>query len=384
MLGRYYAGPKSEPEMRLSDRGIAALVPPERGQKLYSDDTLRGFGIRVSQGGTKTFVLTIGAKRRRVTIGTYPVLSLAQARERAKTLLARRQLGLEKPPSPKFNAVHEEFLAKREQQLRATSYRKDLHRLRLFKELGGKHMAEITPEEVQSIIDNISAPSTRHEALIRFTLLIRFAIKRRYIESWPLDALEGKKERTSRDRVLSNEELERVLLTARMWRLAGSHFGTIIELLVLTGQRRHQIGSLERAHTDFDNSVITWPAEFMKAGRRHTIPISDRVRAILEPRRVNGLYFPNKHGGPFSFSGLYDRSFRVDCGFSDWTLHDLRRTFATRWQEIGVNMITIEKVLSHSTITGGLVGVYQRHAYMNEMRAAFAEWESHLAPLMKG
>jgi integrase len=368
--------------MRLTDRTIAALPSPERGQKLYTDDALPGFGVRVGKG--RTFVLTVGTDRRRITIGRYipGVFGLAQARQKAKTILAQRHLGLEKPASPRFEQVHEEFLTARESKLRAASYRKDMYRLRAFASLARKRIAEITPEEVQEIIDSFAAPSMRHEVLVRFTLLMRFAEKHRYVQNWPLDILEGHRKRIARERVLTDEELRTVLHTARMWRLGGHHFGTIVELLIYTGQRRQQIGSLDRSYVDFEEGTIAWPPELMKAGRRHTIPMGQMVREVLEPLRANGLYFPNKYGEPFTFAGAYDRAFRADCGFSDWVLHDLRRTMATRWQEMDIDITTTEKMLSHSAITGGLVGVYQKATYLKQMRAAVQRWELYVQALL--
>ena len=77
--------------MRFSDMTIQKLPPPERGQKFYPDDILSGFGVRVSQGGAKTFLLIVGKERQYITIGRYPIVSLAQAREKARTILAERQ-----------------------------------------------------------------------------------------------------------------------------------------------------------------------------------------------------------------------------------------------------------------------------------------------------
>ena len=118
----------------------------------------------------------------------------------------------------------------------------------------------------------------------------------------------------------------------------------------------------------------------MKTGKRHTIPMGDAAKALL-PKR-SGLLFPNKFGQPFTFASNCDRAFRNDCGFGDWVLHDLRRTLATRWQEMGIEIATTEKMLSHSAITGGLVGVYQRHSYLDEMRAAVQKWEEYLQALL--
>lgn len=368
--------------MHFTDRTIAAIAPPAAGQKLYADDAIPGFGVRVSQGGSKTFVLTVGSERRRITIGRYPIVSLAQARNRAKTILARRQLGLDKPLSPRFEDVREEFLANREGKVRSSSYRKDVHRLKVFDSLAKKRIADITPDDVQGLLDSTRAPSTRHEALIRFALLMRFAIKRRYVAHWPLDILEAPYERIARERVLTPRELRTVLSTAEVWRLGGHHFGAIVELLIYTGQRRHQIGGLDRSMVDFENETIIWPAELMKVGRKHMIPMGAAVRALLGPRRVNALYFPNKYGDPFTFASCYDRAFRADCGFDDWVLHDLRRTMATYWQEMGIEIATTEKMLSHSAITGGLVGVYQRSSFLSQMRNAVQKWEGYLQALL--
>ena len=84
--------------MKFTDRTIAVLPLSERGQKLYADDALAGFGLRVGTN-SKTFVLTLGAERQRITIGRYlpAVFGLAQARVKAKMILAQRQLGLDQP-----------------------------------------------------------------------------------------------------------------------------------------------------------------------------------------------------------------------------------------------------------------------------------------------
>src|SRR5262245_17973793 len=81
------------PDMRFSDASLRALPTPVCGQKLYTDDSLPGFGLRVSTK-TKTFVLTYGAERTRVSLGRYPLMSLADARRKAQTILRDRELGV--------------------------------------------------------------------------------------------------------------------------------------------------------------------------------------------------------------------------------------------------------------------------------------------------
>ena len=368
--------------MRLTDRTIAALPIPTDGQKLYSDDSIPGFGVRVGKE-TKTFVLTTGFDRRRTTLGRYPIVSLAQARGKAKTLLAKRQLGMDYDLTPYFGEACEKYLASRESKVRPSTARHDAMALGRFKPLSRKRVADITPEAVQDIINRIRAPTSRAEAAQRYCNFIRHLIRRGDIAHWPVERLDGRMKPVYRDRVLDRDELATVLRVARRWQgrghIYGTH-GTIVELLILTGQRRQQFGSLERHHVDFENDTITWPSELMKTGKRHAIPFGAMARKLLE-RRPSGLMFANGFGKPYSFPGTTDRAFRADCGFNGWTLHDLRRTMATYWQQLGIEIATTEKMLSHTAITGGLVGLYQRHSYLEEMRLAVSLWESYIRDL---
>src|SRR5882757_9735361 len=103
--------------MRLTDLAIRSLKVPERGQRTYIDDTLPGFGVRVGQRGAKTFVLVMGANRQRVTIGDVGVVKLADARTKARTLLAEKQLGIHQTASsPTFQKALDDFLEASEQR----------------------------------------------------------------------------------------------------------------------------------------------------------------------------------------------------------------------------------------------------------------------------
>jgi integrase len=119
----------------------------------------------------------------------------------------------------------------------------------------------------------------------------------------------------------------------------------------------------------------------MKSKRRHTIPLSGTVQVLLEQLSGSDLYFPNKHGDPFTFASNLDRQFKKECGVGGWVLHDLRRSLATCWQAMGVPLEVTERMLDHSRITGGLVGIYQRHNYLVELRAAVEKWEKWLETL---
>jgi integrase len=321
----------------------------------------------------------MGAERQRITIGRYPIVSLAQARERAKTLLAEKQLGITHTKSPNFRDVVEEFTASRADR-RPNTIRKDAYYSRKF--TLKKPIANITPSEAEKAVQAIDAPVSRFQGRIWLRCVFRFAEGRGYIDKSPLVPIRGSQKHESRDRVLTKDELTEVLRVARHWAETRQPMGTMIELLVFTGQRRQQIATLTGAMLDFDAKTITWPPECMKNARRHAIPMSERVNALLQHRAGSGLLFPSMTGRPFSaWSGPFTR-FRNDCGFDDWTLHDLRRTMATCWQEMGIDIATTEKMLSHSAITGGLVGIYQRSSYLAQMREAVQMWENYLHTLL--
>ncbi len=97
--------------MGLSDLSIRALPVPERGQKIHWD-TMPGFGIRISQGGTRTFVLVHGERRQFITIGRYPIITLAQARTKAREILAKKTLGIDRPQSAEFEEAMNLFITK--------------------------------------------------------------------------------------------------------------------------------------------------------------------------------------------------------------------------------------------------------------------------------
>jgi Arm domain-containing DNA-binding protein len=126
--------------MKLTDMTLQKLPKPERGAKLYSDDTLPSFGVKVTQGGAKSFVLTLGRERQRITLGRYQpgVFGLAQARERAKDILAARRMGVAPKPSPTFEVVREEYLGRRDSEVRRLTRQADGYLFKLFDALAHK------------------------------------------------------------------------------------------------------------------------------------------------------------------------------------------------------------------------------------------------------
>jgi integrase len=150
-------------------------------------------------------------------------------------------------------------------------------------------------------------------------------------------------------------------------------------LLILTGQRRGEVAGMR--WDEIAGDIWTLPKERTKNGKAHSVPVSRQAAAIVAA---------SPHIGDFVFSinaaspvvGFVNPKRRIDtlAGFADWRLHDLRRTAASGMARLGVNLPVIERILNHvSGSFAGIVGVYQRHEFADEKRAALQLWADHVA-----
>jgi integrase len=371
--------------MKLTDIVLRNLRTPERGQTTYHDDTLRGFGVRVSQGGTKTFIVVHGVNRERTTLGRYPVITLSEARVKAKHLLAERTLGKERQQRSPFDEALELFITthcrpKNKPRTAAETARLlNRHSLPPFRRMS---LSDLSTTAVTKITDGLaSTPSLANHAFTAARTYFRWAVKRRLIERSPLDGLGLPNKTVSRERVLTDEELACILAAART---LGS-FGKIVQLLMLTGQRVNQIVSLRVDHIDQEAKTIRWSGDLMKGNRPHRIPLGEMAAVILGTLPKEGLVFSAK-GKETPFNGFSTSKGKLDrlCKIEPWTLHDLRRTLATGMAKSGIPPHIVERLLDHRSGTiSGVAAIYNRHAYIDEMRAALATWEKHIDSLTK-
>ena len=181
----------------------------------------------------------------------------------------------------------------------------------------------------------------------------------------------------SRERVLSKDEL--ACLYAG---LAEDPFSEIVRLLVLTGQRRNEIGGLRWNEIDLSRNLIVLGPERSKNNRQHELPMSTQIRAILErqPKRNEWVWGRRWTSWSDAKASLDHRL----NGMAEWRLHDLRRTTATMMAENGVLPHIIEAILNHvSGHKSGVAGIYNRARYEGEMRAALQQWADHVDTLSR-
>ena len=200
-------------------------------------------------------------------------------------------------------------------------------------------------------------------------------------------------EEKSRDRILDDDELKLV------WQAAEgdvSPFGPLIKILILTGQRLNEVGEMRWDELDFQKKVWTLSGERVKNGERHEVPLSEAAVEILTalPRIKSTRGYVFTTGRDAAVSGYSRAKTRLDATVAaalpegskppeHWTFHDLRRTMASGMARLGIALPVIEKILNHTSGTfRGIVGVYQRHSYADEKRAALDRWAAHVGAVV--
>lgn len=372
--------------MKLTDLSVKHLKTPAKGRATYTDDVLPGFGVRVSSSGIKSFVLVMGRSRKRVTLGRYPTISVQEARARAKELLAVRILGKDDVPPMKFEEAIPIFMGARYGDKyikpRTSTETERVLRRHFLPPFRHMQLSAIKPHEVARIVDRLhKTPSLAHHAFGAIRLFFRWAEGRQYVLRSPCVHLQAPRGSRPRERVLSRMEVKAVLRAARA---SDATYPTIVELLLLTGQRRGEIANLRAEWIDWEARTITLPGAVTKNKRVHVLPFGPRAEELLKRGKTKGYLFPGRGTDtPFDGWSKCKPKFDRDCPLPHWVLHDLRRTFATNMAMLGVPVHVTEKLLNHVSGTfGGIVAVYQRHSYRDEMRVAMDKWEAAVAAMM--
>jgi integrase len=219
-------------------------------------------------------------------------------------------------------------------------------------------------------IETNSGPGARNRVRSSLSAFFAFAIREGLVDVNPVTGTGKADEGPSRDRALSQAELTALL---KALDADAGPFADIVRMLVLTGQRREEIGALRWSEVDFERGLIVLSAERTKNKRLHELPMSTQVRAILERQsRKNDFVFGRRWTSWSRHRAILGRRLN---GMPAWRLHDLRRTAATMMAEIGVLPHIVEAVLNHiSGHKGGIAGVYNRARYADEMRAALQKY----------
>ena len=364
--------------MRLTDLAIRALAPPPSGQKTYFDDALAGFGVRVSQGGTKSFVVMYGESRRLKTVGRYPESSLKAARVAAKEFLAK-----DKPDPSRLTIADavEAYLAHAARRNRPRTVA-DYQRL-LRRYLPSGRLAGLSRSGLLTILNGLThVPAEQYHANTAVSVFLNWCVATGRLESNPLQGVRGSGSIRKRERILTTAELKAVLTHALGYAYP---LGQIVALCITTGQRSHaEVGTLQ--WDQIEAETIYLPPSITKNGREHLFPIGTLTAEIVAtvPKLHDQKLFPGRSEGFWNGWSKAKAAFDEGLdGVAPYALHDLRRTFASVHAQLGTPIHVLEKVLNHiSGSFAGVAGIYNRYTYFEEMKAAAGVYEGYLRELL--
>jgi integrase len=373
-----------------------------QGGEWIWDGSVKGFGARRQRDGVFYYLrYRLGGAQRMKSIGRHgSPWTPDTARRQATTALGKVAAGVDPfAEAPQARAVETfgkeagRYLERKRETMKPRSLEEvERHLTNHAGPLAKLRLAEIDRRTIAlrlAEIEEASGPVARNRVRSTLSAFFAWAITEGFIETNPVSGTAKADEGGSRERVLTESEL------AEVWAaLEDDQFGDIVRLLILTAQRREEIGGLRWSEVDFERGVIALPPARTKNKRLHELPLSSAARAILErqPRRKGrALIFGH---GPGPFSGWSDCKARLDerllerrqavdpkaKPLPDWRIHDLRRTTATILAEkLAVLPHVIEAILNHvSGHRAGVAGIYNRATYAKEMREALEQWAHHV------
>ncbi|MGC2303514.1 tyrosine-type recombinase/integrase [Candidatus Binatus sp.] len=336
---------------------------PQTGQKFIRDDGLRGFGLRVTAGGVKSFILEarIKGRVRRMTLGQYPDLSVLAARTQA--LADRTAIAHGEDPAEARKQQHRELTfgdltaawLERHAKAHRKTWERDKRRLEVhFVRWQTRRLSDVSREEVgreQHKIAQRHGQVASNRAMTLLRAVFNWGISEGIVTGRnPAIGLTFYHEQ-KRERFLSPDELQRVnegLMAETDWR-----WRAYFPLLLLLGLRKNELLSARWVDVDLDQRTITIPDT--KAGRSHLLPLPGPAIAMLEelPSRDKSEWlFPSfgKSGHIVEVKGAWTR-IRDRAKVADVTVHDLRRTLGSWLAASGHSLPLIGKALNHSNVT---------------------------------
>lgn len=401
--------------MKLKAATVETMQATDRRQEI-PDDLCTGLYLVVQPTGKKSWQVRYrhGGVHRRMTLASFPTLSLAAARVRAREVMAAASEGrdpaeevkAEKAPKPKpeddrdtVAAVIDLFLRRHASRNRRADDVAAMFRRDVLPKWGTRRIQEVTRRDAVELLDAIvdrGSPITANRVRAHLNTLFNWAKGRDIVGANPLDGVKPPAPEKARDRVLSDDE---VRLFWRACEALGQPFGPLFKLLLLTGQRRGEVG--EMVEREVVGDIWTIPAARSKNGDEHAVPLSAVARDVLDGvHRIGGragYVFTTSGEAPVSgFTRASDRLrakmaaiASADAGepveIAPFTLHDLRRTAATGMAGLGFPPHVVEAVLNHRSGTRrGVAGVYNRFNYAVEKRAALEAWGRFVVSLVEG
>jgi integrase len=355
--------------------------------------SLPSFGLVVTERGAKSFVTQYrhNGRSRRFTIGAANSIDLDAARKRARSVLGQVAQGQDPVTEKKqtanagrntLRAICEAYLAREGKNLRSADNRRSALERLVYPKLGDRQIDAIGRRDIVQLLDWIEderGPDAANSTLAFIRAIFNWHATRDDDFVSPIVKGMARQTNGARERVLSDDELRAVWLAADK---LDPPWGQYVRFLLLTACRRNE--AAQATWSEIKGDLWTIPAERYKSDHDTTLPLSKAAMKVLgELPRISGSGFVFTSSGRVAIGGFTQFKLKLDLasGVKDWRIHDLRRSARSLLSRAGVHPDTAERCLGHAI--PGIRAVYDRHKYLDEMRAAFEALANQLKTITK-
>jgi integrase len=373
----------------LTARSIETAKPLAVRQEI-PDGGCRGLHLVVQPSGQRSWAIRfrIEGRTAKHTLGSWPAISLAQARRLAAAAMAQVAQGTDprdekrkakadaaergRDTVARLAALFLEQHARRKTRPNSWQQAEGLFRREILPAWGNRPITDIRKRDTVSLVEAVAVtrPVMANRLLTCLSRFFRWCANRDVIAGSPCVGVERPTPEPVRDRCLSDDEVR------AFWAATGSlpaHIGDVFRLLLLSGARAREIGNLRWTELNFADQIWTLPAARNKAKVDLERPLGPLAWEILaaQPRAPSEFVFSRCRGLNHMKVRL-DQVMRVE----GWRIHDLRRTARSLLSRGHVRSDTAELCLGH--LLAGMRKVYDRHSYVDEKRAAYAVLEREI------
>jgi integrase len=390
--------------MRVNLTGVFVEAAKAAGnsQADYWDARLPGFCLRVAPSGRKTWAVMYRhhGVQRRLALGTYPILGLADGRKLARDTLREVQSGNDpaelkrqatdgarreraERESRSFAALAERFIEKHAKARNRTwrGAERTIQR-ELLPRWGKLAAGEVTRRNVIEVVESVAERGSgimanRLKALVSKIFNFALSEKDPVVSVNPAYGVKNPTPERQRDRVLSEPEIRALWLALNE---EPPKIAAIFRLALLTAQRKGEVLRLRWGELDLDAGWWTLPAERSKNKLSHRVPLGPQALAILRELKAAAsdpaYVFPGSRPGPTASLSKPVRRIKERAGLEDFRFHDLRRTAASHMTGLGVPRLVVGKILNHAERE--VTAVYDRHSYDRDKQRALLAWDHRL------
>jgi integrase len=356
------------PTARLTDALVRGLKPPAIGNRITYDDTVKGFGARVTANGAKAYVLTYtvrgSGRQRRYTIGGCDRWTASDARAEAKRLKAIIDQGGDpladieaEREAPNMGDLIARFREEHFRRLRASSaadYDRMIRNYVLKHFSESTKVADVTFSDIDRLHGKITRLGYEHRAnrvVAMLSKMFALAVHWGMRADNPVRGIERNREHARR-RYMTSDELARIV--EALAKFPDKDIADALRLLLLTGARRNEVLTMRWEHLNLTDGTWSKPPASTKQNAPHSVPLSAPARALLADRlgqRVDGeVYVFPGNGSKKHIVNVWHAWQRIckTTGIKGLRVHDLRHSFASQLASAGHSLNLIGALLGHT------------------------------------